>query len=871
MSRELVELKSMDISMNLSIERLGSLLAFAEQSAKLLSSPPRSIAQHKGFNRFEDQMRGLPGLQLGSHADSEAWLRLNRLVEIKPPMPEDAMLAVWIDLPSTPEKEPSLKSDVTVREWLALGSMDNEPPTPDALELSLKAYKEVVWKKWATEEKERRKSIQLYSNLFTLFQQMQGNLIDTQLELVWGIGMAVCSDSDGEIKYPMITQLVEITLNEEDMSLEICPRGTHPRLETQAFEARGNHAVVSLGKVAKQFFEGIENTVNPFEPSTYESVLRSASTLLDGQGVYWPDQTSADDRSIPPSRDHLTITDTWVLFARPRSSSQFIQDIQRFGAKLDESLELPPALAAIVTEPSSVLEEDVLPPFRGMSFVEGSGTSSSNSHEKAHELYFPLPYNDEQVQIIQRLEVHDGVVVQGPPGTGKTHTIANVICHYLALGKRVLVTSMKDPALSVLRNKIPEEIRPLAISLLTSEAEGMKQFEFAINKIAAEIQQIDRSAYKRDIAHIEGQIEELHATIARADREIAQWANKNIAPFTMDGDSYRPEIAARWVAENQGEFDGLLDPITIADIHHPQMTDTDVIQLRAARLAVGDDLVYVGKRIPLVTAFPETQKLIQAHQSLLHNEELKRKEDEGLIPRLLNNEQTTLISAIHVVNKLSELLKIHDELKSVDGPWIDKLVIYLRKQHDSELTDYLADLIDEIETSLSARHKFITRPVSIPQGIDQDETFIDAVSNLTLGKSAFGIAGLLGKQEQKRTLSNIKIIGSSPQSAEDWEHVLDYMRRLQTDRTLLTRWNAIAAEIPLPSFDANPESILQAGHAISLYESISSYLSKESAIMRELSALLPTWSDVVRIPQNSALLHRWCRHEIFSQSTKHRI
>ena len=96
-----------------------------------------------------------------------------------------------------------------------------------------------------------------------------------------------------------------------------------------------------------------------------------------------------------------------------------------------------------------MLEEVVLPPFRGLSYVSGTqGTDAAAS--KVHELYFPKPYNDEQVQIIQLLEVHDGVVVQGPPGTGKTHTIANVISHYLANGKRVLVTSMKDPALAVL-------------------------------------------------------------------------------------------------------------------------------------------------------------------------------------------------------------------------------------------------------------------------------------------------------------------------------------------------------------------------------------------------------------------------------------
>ena len=49
-------------------------------------------------------------------------------------------------------------------------------------------------------------------------------------------------------------------------------------------------------------------------------------------------------------------------------------------------------------------------------------------------LYFPKPYNESQVAIVQRLAESDGVVVQGPPGTGKTHTIANIICHCLATG-----------------------------------------------------------------------------------------------------------------------------------------------------------------------------------------------------------------------------------------------------------------------------------------------------------------------------------------------------------------------------------------------------------------------------------------------------
>jgi hypothetical protein len=41
---------------------------------------------------------------------------------------------------------------------------------------------------------------------------------------------------------------------------------------------------------------------------------------------------------------------------------------------------------------------------------------------------------------------------------------------------------MKDPALAVLRDHLPEEIRPFAIALLASEREGMQQFEQSIHR-----------------------------------------------------------------------------------------------------------------------------------------------------------------------------------------------------------------------------------------------------------------------------------------------------------------------------------------------------------------------------------------------------
>jgi hypothetical protein len=91
--------------------------------------------------------------------------------------------------------------------------------------------------------------------------------------------------------------------------------------------------------------------------------------------------------------------------------------------------------------------------------------------------------NEEQLQIIRRLEHSGSVLVQGPPGTGKTHTIGNLIGHLLAQGKSILVTAQTAKALRVVRDKIPEILRPLAVSVLGSDQDARQHLESAIGSI----------------------------------------------------------------------------------------------------------------------------------------------------------------------------------------------------------------------------------------------------------------------------------------------------------------------------------------------------------------------------------------------------
>ena len=57
------------------------------------------------------------------------------------------------------------------------------------------------------------------------------------------------------------------------------------------------------------------------------------------------------------------------------------------------------------------------------------------------DVFFPKPFNDDQLEIIRRLSRADGLVVQGPPGTGKT-ICAEAVAH--ALGMKLLVVDYAE-------------------------------------------------------------------------------------------------------------------------------------------------------------------------------------------------------------------------------------------------------------------------------------------------------------------------------------------------------------------------------------------------------------------------------------------
>jgi hypothetical protein len=477
-----------------------------------------------------------------------------------------------------------------------------------------------TWMKWAETERPRRRSIEFYNKVYQIHQRMIALGDDTPIELVFGVGIARWVTEHQRINVPLIEQLVEVEL-QEDGSLEIRPRQMPPQLALKAFHALavegGKAAQRDIGEQLERTVEDPDVGFSPFDKKSFEKVLRACSAQLSPTGVYHPDTlANSADRTLPDVDAFLRITDIWVVYVRQRSGDFRREDITRLINRLGEvetQDELPAPALRFVVEPSDEIAHD--PSYdvidlssRNLELPEyelgrrppqsdtnaGSQSEGRRSNSEADAFFFPLAYNDDQEEIIRCLEADDGdgIVVQGPPGTGKTHTIANIICHFLATRRRVLVTAKTPEALRALQEKIPEGIRDLAISVIHNDREGARQLQHAVQVLADEAKSIDVRLVNEQIREKHARLGALRDSINRIDNALHRLAERNLARVVYGGKEVSPMELARLVGEERDEHRWFPDDLTLDDDHEPQFASTEIDEIRVLRPLLSDDLIY---------------------------------------------------------------------------------------------------------------------------------------------------------------------------------------------------------------------------------------------------------------------------------------
>lgn len=806
---------------------------------KLGTSPVLTLKEHRLPVFHEQDVEGLPGVETNLiEGATEVWLEVRRLRSQPPPQPE-ATLTHWINLRDDPDRPPSLKPTIelgrdqlppALRERLpyatekkgaeaglpasdSLGGHTTESViVPDRLELHLEDFPEITeqfnlyqqrqWQPWAVPEAPRRKSIKLYDQLFSLLQDAEVGGAEDAVEVAWGVGLARWAHqvSGKRIDYPLITRTVEIHLDEHSMALQVTPTERQPDIHVDCFKVLGIENADQVIMRARKELDQAEKTFCPLDAESFQGILRFAAAHLDEHGVYWPDEAeNALDRSMPAFSNYLVITDHWVIFARKRSKSFVAADVERIKQAVQDAEELPAAAALIVTEPPDENRERIRLRYRGLSALGGIGDSEGVVTEDETDLYFPKPFNAEQVRIIEQLDHAPGVVVQGPPGTGKTHTIANIICHYLALGKRVLVTAQHEAPLAVLQEQIPEGLRPLTISLLTSEREGLRQLEQAVRKIADEVRRLDPHQLAQDIASDTTRIDHLHQRLAVLDEDLRALAAQQTTETPFFGKSWQPADLARHVVVNEKIHAWFPDRLAGDGSTKPRFSDEDIDDLRAARRRLGTDLVYFGRRIPDAVRLPLPDDMATMHQALVRFGELQHEIDaKAQIPPLRDYS----VQALEALEALrAQVIEVHECLRIADQEAWAFTARPLLADQASTVGRHIKQWVVEALDVEKARQALLGDAVDVsPQALTNPALHL-AVRNAVSGKRPFPLFG--ADQAAKALFGQIRRHGLPPATPADWKPVLHHLDIARRAIRLVTTWEQLRHEIEGPPGDGS--------------------------------------------------------------------
>jgi hypothetical protein len=509
-----------------------TLLVWEEQES-LFSSPPFSF--YAANSSVTDRKRSLTGALKSrlspktyvQEATGVYWLRLTRLTRaqrmLEPPPNLDVVQTFLDDwLRRTPRAS-------TYQEMLASSSridraLRTNPSRP--VKLFLRRYK-----KYLLTNRYQQHLEPMYNRLFEWIQQK-----DQHQELVWSLGHAKLSKPGSNIYIdgPLLDVMVEVELA-PDGALLVKPRQhTGVTLNRQVVAALSSSQEV-LSKWHRTVSELEASQFSPGQPSTYVPILKQLAVELCPGGSFEASSSASKGRKNA-SNASLVVSEAWCLYTRLKPSSVWARDANILADQLashQANLELPLAAWSLTHGPT-VLEEVAAKLNKDQQTKPSfwnwlpSLSAPKAQPEKNCRPMFPLETSTAQNRIAQLLldQNYPAVVAEGPPGTGKTHSIANLVCAYLCQGKRVLVTSKNQSALSVLRSRLPQSVQELCVDVSKSESSGMRQLQQTVERLAnrVSVASVDIETQKTNL--LRKSIQDLEEKLEVMDRSISSQSDR---------------------------------------------------------------------------------------------------------------------------------------------------------------------------------------------------------------------------------------------------------------------------------------------------------------------------------------------------------
>ena len=505
------------------MDKRGNIIALYQYIAEVVKSikTEKKDIHNEEWCYFLEDLPKYSGVTL-NYLDNKNNLANQKILQVEKlpflePLAIDKELLEWISGDWADHKSPiKLLSEKITKENDASKVVNISKKEKEILEKLLKDRK--LWV-------EEQKKIEVVRNLFdTLYNKYLVLDRDSDsLELVVANGLVKVPNED--ICYPILLKKVNFSIDTEKNIISITDASDNDFITQELYlNFLAEVENINLDKVFYLEDKIVENNIHPISKNdTIKDFFREFIHNLNPRAQFIEDLDKKNKESV------ITIEWKPILFIRKKDDGK-VEAINNIIKDIENGGEIPEYLSELV----------------------GVIGSDKRAVEPIPDILFTKETNNEQIEIIKSLYSHRAVVVQGPPGTGKTHTIANLLGHFLAEGKNVLITSQTKKALDVLKEKIPTDIQDLCISMLDDDSSDLGN---SVESISEKLGYLNLETLKNEYEEIENQRNELKEDIKNIKRKIFNIKYQESHPIIYNNESITLREAGEFLRKNQRELD----------------------------------------------------------------------------------------------------------------------------------------------------------------------------------------------------------------------------------------------------------------------------------------------------------------------------
>lgn len=634
---------------------------------------------------------------------------------------------------------------------------------------------------WVNEQRRLKKIDRLFMKFYAINNSFHIGMEENELLFAFG----VFKDARKRVAHPLFTKKLRIT--DEDIAhnvITLYDANDNIKLDVAFLNAISDNEFNNIGNIIDEINT---NDIDVYNQDNAADFLRRVIHWLTSKGEYCD-----KDKEDFYHYDFIVTYCPIIIMRTPKSGLvNFVNNIQE---AIENGIEIPAHFIDIV---HPIDKEDVIS-YPTKNAIEDKLAAISGEDT---EIYMTKPANKEQLRIAREIEQSDAVEVQGPPGTGKTHTIANLIGHFLAQGKTVLVTSEKVKALTVLKDKLEEEIQPLCVPVFDN---NQREMESSVNAITGKINQIDIKELQNKITVQKLDREKIIHTLNEERKKIFEIRNREAKHIVYDGENYSVLDIAKFIAENKNLLDYIPGKVEESPDTPLTIEEFKFLYECNKKLSVSD-CAELSLTLPSYSEFILPEKLEQLLQDIsnydLQTHQIKNidfsKFEENFITNQISYKDRVIFSNPDKEN-LHELQQLLKDISTLTD-WQISVIQDVVNEGGYRLR--WEKLLEAIDKFYIEQEKFVGNSVGVEILISSDvqrdlqpdimkKNLIDISQKLQNG-------GKIGKMYRflhgtvKKILEGIHINGHEIQNSDEAKLILDKIRRDEAYERLKNIWNDI--------------------------------------------------------------------------------